>query len=192
MSTDRPMLAFVDFEASSLDKRSYPIEVGWVLENGRAESMLIRPERDWTDWSDAAEALHGISRCELVERGLPVAEVAARIVRELSAHDPVASAPSWDGKWLSRLLRSGGQPRHALRLRSTGEARREAVGSVLARALSGDALAQAVDDVLALHELRFSAGRTVHRALADAVGERERWLAVRDDAMRWLCEMSAA
>ena len=37
------MLVFLDFEASSLGKRSYPIEVGWVFEDGRSEAHLIRP-----------------------------------------------------------------------------------------------------------------------------------------------------
>ena len=37
------MLVFLDFEASSLAKRGYPIEVAWVFEDGRAESHLIRP-----------------------------------------------------------------------------------------------------------------------------------------------------
>ena len=37
------MLAFVDFEASSLAKDSYPVEVAWVFEDGACEGHLIRP-----------------------------------------------------------------------------------------------------------------------------------------------------
>ena len=40
-------------------------------------------------------------------------------------HDLLASAPSWDGKWLSALLRAAGLPRHSLRLRDSDEAMRE-------------------------------------------------------------------
>jgi hypothetical protein len=49
------MHVFLDFEASSLAKDSYPIEVGWVFEGGTgAESWLIRPAPDWTDWDPNA------------------------------------------------------------------------------------------------------------------------------------------
>lgn len=50
------MLVFLDFEASSLSKQSYPIEVAWVFEDGRSEEYLIRPAPIWTDWDSAAEA----------------------------------------------------------------------------------------------------------------------------------------
>ena len=42
-------------EASSLGDHSYPIEVGWVLEDGSPESHLIRPPPEWTDWDPGAE-----------------------------------------------------------------------------------------------------------------------------------------
>lgn len=60
------MLVFLDFEASSLTKHSYPIEIAWVFEDGRSRTFLIRPAPGWTDWSAKAEAIHGISR-ELLE-----------------------------------------------------------------------------------------------------------------------------
>jgi len=37
------MIVFVDFEASSLSKQSFPIEVGWIFEDERSFSFLIRP-----------------------------------------------------------------------------------------------------------------------------------------------------
>jgi hypothetical protein len=37
------MRVFLDFEASSLGKNGYPIEVGWVFEDGACEAHLIRP-----------------------------------------------------------------------------------------------------------------------------------------------------
>ncbi|WP_171905933.1 hypothetical protein [Sphingobium phenoxybenzoativorans] len=55
------MLVFLDFEASSLAKRSYPIEVGWVFEDGSSAAYLIRPAPDWTDWDAGAAAIHGIA-----------------------------------------------------------------------------------------------------------------------------------
>jgi hypothetical protein len=53
------MKVFLDFEASSLSDRSYPVEVAWVFQDGRSESHLIRPATEWTDWDDEAEAIHG-------------------------------------------------------------------------------------------------------------------------------------
>lgn len=45
-----PMVVFLDFEASSLAKLSYPIEVAWVFEDGASETHLIQPAPQWTDW----------------------------------------------------------------------------------------------------------------------------------------------
>lgn len=97
------MKVFLDFEASSLADDSYPIEVAWVFEDGRSEAHLIAPAPEWTDWDVKAEAIQGIARAELVARGTRAAQVAARMVAELSGHDLFASAPSWDGKWMSAV-----------------------------------------------------------------------------------------
>ncbi|MEK1875915.1 MAG: transcriptional regulator, partial [Rhizobium altiplani] len=37
------MIVFLDFEASSLSKHSYPVEIAWVFEDGRSRSFLIKP-----------------------------------------------------------------------------------------------------------------------------------------------------
>ena len=172
------MLVFLDFEASSLSKRSYPIEVAWVFEDGRRESHLIRPASEWQDWDDAAEAIHGIARAELLAKGDDHSEVAQRMVDELTGHDLLASAPSWDGKWLSVLLRAAKLPRHSLRLRDSDDAHRERALANLSPVLSGEALEAAVADVLARSEPRREGEPPAHRALADAVEEHARWLAV--------------
>lgn len=80
------MLVFLDFEASSLAKRSFPIEVGWVFEDGTSAEHLIRPAPDWTDWDDKAAAIHGISRDDLAV-ATPHGEVARVMVEQLAAHD---------------------------------------------------------------------------------------------------------
>jgi hypothetical protein len=120
------MPIFLDFEASSLSKTSYPIEVGWVDATGEGESLLIRPPVDWTDWDDSAEAIHGITRAVLLEQGIEVGEVCRRLIALWEQGPVYASAPSWDGAWLSRLLRAGGHPRHLLRLIDSDEAFGEA------------------------------------------------------------------
>jgi len=178
------MLVFLDFEASSLGKRSYPIEVGWVFEDGRCESHLIRPGPEWTDWDQQAEAIHHISRSHLFAEGSPHDVVAERMIEELSGHDLLASAPSWDGKWLSALLRAAGLPRHSLRLRDTDEALRESAMAILAPIISADRLDDAAAEILALSEVRAPHQQPAHRALADAEEERARWLVVQAAARR--------
>lgn len=125
------MFVFLDFEASSLAKKSYPIEVAWVFEDGTEESHLIRPPLQWSDWDDEAEAIHHITRAEIEANGTPHDVVAQRMIAVLSGHALFASAPSWDGKWLSALLRAAKQPRHALRLRDSEEAQRETATAIL-------------------------------------------------------------
>ena len=174
------MIVFLDFEASSLAKRGFPIEIAWVFESGEEEAHLIRPAADWTEWSAEAEAIHGIPRASLEREGRPVEEVARRAVEALSAHRLYASAPSWDGQWLSRLLRAGGLPRHALRLRDTEEARAEAAAAALE---AGGVPTEERERLLAavLEEARRAAegSPAAHRALADARREHALWAEVR-------------
>ena len=173
------MLAFLDFEASSLADRSYPIEVGWVFEDGAGESYLIRPAPEWTDWSDEAQAIHGIDRAELLAKGTSHEEVAHRMVDVLTGHTLCASAPSWDGKWLSALLRAAGLPRHTLRLRSTDDVLRDTAREILAPAVAAADLDEAVAELLLRFDDSALSQQPAHRALADAEQERERWLSLR-------------
>jgi len=169
------MRVFLDFEASSLRKNGFPVEVGWVFEDGASEGHLIRPAPGWTDWDAEAEAIHGISRERLGQEGTPHDEVARRMVEALSGHDLYASAPSWDGKWLSLLLRAAGLPRHALRLRDTEVAQAESAAALLDTLLTPGEAAGAVREILA--EVREEAERSAprHRAVDDAEGELRRW-----------------
>jgi hypothetical protein len=172
------MLVFLDFEASSLSDDSYPIEVGWVFEDGRAEGHLIRPAPAWTDWDPTAEAVHGIPRARLLAEGVPHEIVARRLVDVLTPHQILATAPSWDGKWLSLLLRASGFPRHALRLENSEVALRAA-------ARGSD---QSVSDEAALAIMQAARDEEHapprHRAIADAEQERQLWLRVKALARR--------
>ncbi|WP_342249981.1 3'-5' exonuclease [Sphingomonas sp. OTU376] len=184
------MLVFLDFEASSLAKRSYPIEVAWVFEDGRSESYLIRPAPDWTDWDPAAEAIHRIPRETLVADGTPHEEVAHRMIEQLTGHDLLASAPSWDGKWMSALLRASGLPRRSLRLRDTDEAQRETAIAILAPLLPPGELEGLVCELLA-HSEAMGRDTPAHRALADAQVEHGRWLGVRRAAEKLAQQLRA-
>lgn len=163
------MIVFVDFEASSLDKQSYPIEVAWVFEDGRSQSYLIRPAAGWTDWSSEAEAIHGISRPLLLAEGVAVDRVANDMMNSLSGHDLYASSPSWDGKWLSVLLRAAGLPRHALRLRKSDDAFAAAASTALGEGVSDTDIQNFVAEIIESTE------SPAHRALADARLELHRW-----------------
>jgi len=172
------MRVFLDFEASSLRKNGFPVEVGWVFEDGRAEGWLIRPAPGWTDWDERAQAIHGLSRERLAREGESHEAVACRMVDTLSGHDLFASAPSWDGKWLSLLLRAAGLPRHALRLRDTEVAQEEGATALLAGRLPPAEVARIVAGLI--DGVRAEAEETApcHRAVDDAEAERRRWIEV--------------
>lgn len=103
-------LVFVDFEASSLSADSYPIEVAFVMETGWGEGWLIKPADDWTDWSVAAESVHGISRGMLEREGADVEYVAQRMALLLG--NPrflgVSDNPQFDAMWLRELYAAAG------------------------------------------------------------------------------------
>jgi hypothetical protein len=171
------MRVFLDFEASSLGKQGFPIEVAWVFEDGNGEGHLIRPAPKWSDWDAEAESIHGISRERLDAEGEAHDAIAARLVELLAGHDLYASAPSWDGKWLSALLRAAGLPRHSLRLRDSEIVQRESARAILSGLLDPESLRGQVDSLVARVRAE-ERGGVRHRALDDAEQERQRWLGV--------------
>jgi hypothetical protein len=173
------MRVFLDFEASSLNDHGYPIEVGWAGEDGSREDHLIRPAPQWSDWDPAAEAVHGLTRERLCAEGEPHEEVARRALEALAAHEVFVSAPSWDGKWMSVLLRAAGLPRHALRLKDTDEAHRAAVAEAFDGRLAAAELQTLAVGLLARARERLDAPPPRHRALADAEAELALWREVR-------------
>lgn len=170
------MIVFLDFEASSLGKGGFPIEVGWAAENGTEEGHLIRPAPGWEEWSAEAEGIHGLTRDRLLREGTPHDAVARRMLETLTGHELCASAPSWDGQWLSKLLRAAGLPRHALRLRDTDEVQCEAALAVLERGgvPAGDRRG-ILRGILEPARLAAKAATPAHRALDDARGELRLW-----------------
>ncbi|HEY0043500.1 MAG TPA: transcriptional regulator [Allosphingosinicella sp.] len=173
------MRVFLDFEASSLKKNGFPIEIGWAFEDGRGENWLIRPAPGWTDWDPKAEAIHGIPRETLEREGTPHDQVAARMVETLSGLQLFASAPSWDGKWLSLLLRSAGFPRHTLRLRDTEEAQHESAWAILAPVAGPEEAERIARELMVQVRAEGEARPVRHRALADAEEELRRWRDIR-------------
>ncbi|MBP0443982.1 transcriptional regulator [Roseomonas sp. SSH11] len=183
------MIIFLDFEASSLGKRGFPVEVGWVGEDGHEEEHLIRPAPDWDEWDAEAERIHGLTRQRLEREGRPHDAVARRMVEVLTPHSLYASAPSWDGQWLSRLLRAAGLPRHALRLKDTEEARRDAaLAALLSEGIDPARQSDLLDAVLRQVAEEAREASPDHRALADAKREMALWRGMADRVRKALGE----
>lgn len=107
--------ATLDIEASGFGRDSYPIEIGWVLPDGRTGCLLVKPAAHWTHWDEGAAALHGIRRETLLAHGRPVAEVAARLNDELGGHTVYSDAWGHDYPWLAVLFEEAGSaPRFRL------------------------------------------------------------------------------
>lgn len=175
--SETPDVVFLDFEASSLSKESYPIEVAWVFSSGAEESHLIKPASSWLDWDPVSEETHRITRETLLAQGVPHDVVARRMLEVLSGYALYATAPSWDGQWLSKLLRGAGLPRHALRLQDTDIAHECAIVAILQRAgVSEPDASHLAKDILAQARLADEEkGNPAHRALADAKRELSIW-----------------
>jgi hypothetical protein len=109
-------LVFLDIEASGLDERSYPIEIGWVDEDGDGDSVLVQPLFHWTYWSRKSESVHHLTREFLASHGAPVAASASRVADAVRGNIVVVDEPEWDGHWLRMLLAEAGlDPQYELR-----------------------------------------------------------------------------
>lgn len=198
------MIYFLDFEASSLMKGSFPIEVGWVDEKGQAESYLIRPAPEWLtlddgrpEWSPESERLHGIPVAALLAEGVDHGRVARRAEEVLGRLQAVAFSdnPHSDGYWLDMLLRACGvrravpvtdvrllygwacRPLRDLLLLGDGPGRERAEERI--RNLAAEIVARA-EEAEALRP------RVHHRALPDAESLWRTWKAVQAGVAEWL------
>jgi len=93
----------IDFEASGLSKKSYPIEVG--ITNGTNNySAIIKPMLHWNYWEKEAELVHNIPRSELENNGI-LAEIVTADLNNLVGNDTVyCDCVNWDGFWLNVLF----------------------------------------------------------------------------------------
>jgi DNA polymerase III epsilon subunit-like protein len=98
----------IDLEASGFGRGSYPIEVGFALENRDIHSFLIKPEDDWTHWSEEAEQIHGISRERLLAEGMSIEDIALKLNEMLRGQTLYSDAWSFDSSWIGRLFDSAG------------------------------------------------------------------------------------
>jgi DNA polymerase III epsilon subunit-like protein len=103
-TTLRTPLCFLDFEASSLDSGSYPIEVAWVDAEGHGETYLIQPHWSWHGWSAASEAIHHITQ-DMLRDATPASHVAERAQNMLTDRVVISDEPAFDQYWLEMLLK---------------------------------------------------------------------------------------
>jgi hypothetical protein len=129
----------MDIEASGFGRHSYPVEIGYVLPDGRAGCMLIRPAAHWTHWNAEAEALHGITRAKLLQHGRPVAEVAGALNHDLAGRTVYCDGWAHDYAWLAALFEEAGLSPH-FKLETVGrlldERRLSRLGEARASALA--------------------------------------------------------
>ena len=150
MPTSLPCV--IDIEASGFGRGSYPIEIGYVRDDGQSWCTLIQPHPDWTHWDSSAEQLHHIPRPTLLSTGREPGEVALRLNRDLGGRTVYCDGWAHDYAWLGLLFDAAGlQPSFKL--------------DTVQRLLDEQRLAQ-------LDELRRSAfsalGIARHRASSDA------------------------
>jgi hypothetical protein len=126
----------IDIEASGFGRNSYPIEVGFVLPDGRARCMLIQPAPQWTHWDESAERMHGIARGTLHSHGKPAAEVAALLNAELRGLTVYCDGWAHDYAWLAALFEEAGTS-PAFRLESVNSLLHDAELAQLDRARRG-------------------------------------------------------
>ncbi|WP_108124423.1 hypothetical protein [Saccharospirillum mangrovi] len=96
----------LDIEASGFGRGSYPIEVGVATEQGEEYAWLILPEPDWLHWDDGAQAIHGISREQLLSEGVSVSLVADQLNELLEGQILYSDGWGFDSGWLALLYYS--------------------------------------------------------------------------------------
>jgi hypothetical protein len=105
-------LIIIDFEASSLNMESYPIEVGMAVAMNLSGSVgvwssLIIPDPEWVqggDWEPASQQIHGIARESLAGGSHPV-EIAETLNRVIEPHGQAwCDGGRYDGHWLKTLF----------------------------------------------------------------------------------------
>ncbi len=106
-------MLFLDFEASSLDADSYPVEVAWCSHDLKSGySATIRPLDAWRPrfaWSDLSAKMHGLDLADLMATGTPAAAVARQVVGDLMRAPMIASdQPKHDRQWLDKLAEAAG------------------------------------------------------------------------------------
>lgn len=107
--TDKTPL-FLDFEASSLNPLSWPIEWGisWLDSTNTVQTKggLIKPHKSFNmiGWSKESEVIHGISLDTLQNEGQEAQNVANTILGLTQNGFLISDAPRFEAHWLQALF----------------------------------------------------------------------------------------
>lgn len=98
--------ALIDVEASGLMEGSFPVEVGWLVDNVFGH-LVIDPSKHWdtSKWDTDAEAMHGMSLQWLTMKGVHPVRVAARMNASFKGKIVFSDSPDADLNWLDSLHR---------------------------------------------------------------------------------------
>lgn len=94
----------IDVEASGFGRGSYPIEVGYALEDNATFCSLIKPESEWTHWDEQSEQVHNISREILAEHGKSATHIAEQLNNTLAHKTIYSDGWSFDNSWIGLLF----------------------------------------------------------------------------------------
>ena len=97
----------IDFEASGLSKKSYPIEVG-VTNGVEHYTALIKPLSHWTYWETEAETIHNITLDDVMKNGDDSLTVINKLNDILKNAKIYCDNIQWDGFWLNVLFSDNG------------------------------------------------------------------------------------
>lgn len=156
---------FLDFEASSLSKRSYPIEVAWSDNLCNIESHLINPDcvDHWNDWDYESQKIHGIYREQCIEDGVDPNWLCDRLDTTISADEIIYTDGGYfDERWLYVLYSNGssrGYPKFKL------EHSDVVMLTLLKRVESNSKKCQQLFDELKIEARNYAGG--IHRAEVD-------------------------
>lgn len=108
-------VVFTDVEASSLDKGSFPVEIGWCLDDDVGpDSFLISPSGEWDTefgWSPISQAVHGLRLNALYRDGIDVHEAVQRMEAVFAGRVVVSDNAAFDDHWIGMVYEAARHPR---------------------------------------------------------------------------------
>ncbi|MDX2028994.1 MAG: hypothetical protein SFW62_10245 [Alphaproteobacteria bacterium] len=122
----------IDFEASALGPRGYPIEVGVAdVQTGETQAWLIKPTTEWLHeriWSEASETIHGISQNQLLNDGQDPKIIIPEVVNICSDGIVLSDNVKSDSSWFQTLCDAIELPRMPFQIQSFQDAACEIAG----------------------------------------------------------------
>lgn len=100
---------FLDCEASSLNEKSFPIEIAWNNADGTIESYLIniyRYPNGFDGWNRESQSIHGITKQYLSQKGEEPEFVVKKMEKKLRGKKILTDEPERDELWIRRLYES--------------------------------------------------------------------------------------